>query len=173
MLLEECFEVGYILKPHGLHGAVNIYMDVDDPSKYTEMESVFVKFGEDLVPFFVTSIHISGRKGIMSLQDVSSKQEAEKFKSCPILLPLDLLPTLDENQFYYHDIIGHIIVDNDEGELGIVDYVFTGGNQDLISMKYKGKEIMIPVSDEIVMGANHNKKEVYVSLPKGLLEIYL
>ena len=173
MLLDDCFEIGYILRPHGLNGAVNIQLDVDDPEKYKEMESVIIKIGDNLVPFFISHLQINGNKGILHLKDINSKEEADELKSCTLLLPLDLLPALDEGQFYYHEVLGYEIVDQSLGKLGIIEDVFTGGIQDLISMKYKEKEILIPVNNEIVGHADHNQKKVYVHLPEGLLDIYL
>ena len=40
-------------------------------------------------------------------------------------------------------------------------------------MEYLTKEILIPISHEHVLKANHELKELYVSLPEGLLEVYL
>ena len=173
MQLDDYFEIGYILKPHGLRGAVNIQMDVDDPIKYKGMESVIVKIGNNLVPFFVSSLQINGIKGILQLADVTSYDEAKELKSCPLLLPLDMLPKLDENQFYYHEVIGYKIADHAKGSLGTIENITSGGKQDLISMKYKDREVLIPITDEIVIRADHKKKEVIVNLPDGLLEIYL
>ncbi len=173
MELDECFEIGFILKPHGLKGALSIQLDVDDPEKYTKMESVIVKINNNLIPFFITSLKIQGQKGILTLEDVNSLEEAERLKSCSLLLPLNLLPKLKKNQFYYHEVIGYRIFDQSKGALGTIEYVFTAGNQDLISMKHQGKEVLIPVNNEIVLNADHEKKEVRVHLPDGLLEIYL
>ena len=173
MLLDDYFEIGYILKPHGLKGAVNIQLDVDDPEKYKKMESVILKIGDDLVPFLITSLKLNGNKGILQLQDINTKEQAESIKSSTLFLPLDLLPKLQKGQFYYHEVIGYEIVDENSGKLGIIEDVITGGLQDLISMKYKGKEVLIPVNDEIVGHADFNKRLVFVRLPDGLLEIYL
>jgi 16S rRNA processing protein RimM len=173
MELDDCFEIGFIIKPHGLKGAVNIQLDVDDPSKYTKTESVIVKIGNSLVPFFISSLQIRGSKGILHLEDIDNIEKAEELKSCPLLLPLTLLPKLKKNQFYYHEVIGYAVTDISRGKLGTLESVFTTGNQDLISMMYKGKEVLIPVSDSIVLKADHAAKEVHVSLPEGLLEIYL
>ena len=173
MELDDCFEIGYILKPHGLKGAVNIHLDVDEPSKYAKMESVLVKMGDQLVPFFITYLALRGSKGIMELEDISSQQQATQLNSCTLMLPLKLLPSLDEHQFYYHDVIGYTIIDSIKGKLGIIESILTGGNQDLIVMRYKGKEVMIPVNDELVGKADHSRREVYTNLPEGLLEIYL
>jgi 16S rRNA processing protein RimM len=173
MELDDCFEIGFIIKPHGLKGAVNIQLDVDDPSKYNKTESVIVKMGNNLVPFFISSIQIQGNKGILSLKDIHTIEEAEELKSCPLLLPLKLLPKLKKDQFYYHEVIGYHIQDDKLGALGTIESVFTAGSQDLISMAYQGKEVLIPVNNEIVLKADHDTQEVFVSLPDGLLEIYL
>ena len=126
-----------------------------------------------MIPFFISHLQISGKKGILHLRDINSKDQADELKSCTLLLPLDLLPKLEDGQFYYHEIIGYEIVDQTKGKLGIVEDVITGGNQDLISMKYKSKEVLIPVNNEIVSHADHKQKKVYVNLPEGLLAIYL
>jgi 16S rRNA processing protein RimM len=173
MLLDDCFEIGFILKPHGLKGAVNIHLDVDDPEKYKRMESVIIKIGDNLVPFFISNLQVTGNKGILQLQDINTIEEADNLKSCALLLPLELLPELENDQFYYHEVIGYQIIDHNLGKLGVIEDVYTGGIQDLISMKYKGKEILIPVNDDIVGNADHKQKIVFVQLPVGLLEIYL
>ena len=173
MQLENYFEIGFILKPHGLKGAVNIQFDVDNPAEYKGMESVVVKIDNNLIPFFISSLQINGTKGILSFKDIKTIDQANELKSCSLLLPIEHLPELGENQFYYHDVIGYTLVDEIKGELGVIENIITGGNQDLISMKYQGKEVLVPINDEIVGDSNHEKKEVYVILPDGLLEIYL
>jgi 16S rRNA processing protein RimM len=173
MQLENCYEIGYILKPHGLKGAVSVQLDVDDPSKYNGMESVIVRIGENLVPFLISSFQLTGSRGIIQFEEILTKEDADELKSCQLLLPLEVLPELDEHQFYYHEVIGYRVTDQIIGPLGIIENIFTGGNQDLISMKYKDQEILIPVADDIVIKANHKKKEVLVRLPDGLLDIYL
>jgi len=173
MPLEDYFEIGYIIKPHGLKGALHIKLDVDVPEEYKEMESVIVKTGDNLIPFFISSLQLSGDRGFMKLEDINSEEEAREFKSCQLLLPIEALPELPEGKFYYHDVIGYQVIDEQQGALGIVENIFTGGNQDLISMKYQNKEVLIPVADDIVLRANHGQKEIMVDLPAGLLDIYL
>ncbi len=173
MQLDDYFELGYILKPHGLKGAVHILLDVDDPTKYSKMESVIVEINGNLVPFFISSIQINGSKGILHLEEVNSFEEANALKACKLLLPTTVLPKLGKKQFYYHEVIGYHVVDKDHGILGVVENIFTGGNQDIISMKYKDREILIPIVDAIVSHADHDTKEMHVQLPDGLLEIYL
>jgi 16S rRNA processing protein RimM len=173
MPLDDYYEIGFILKPHGLKGAVSIQLDVDQPAQYQEMESVIVRIGENLVPFFISSLQISGDKGIMQLEDIINIEAATELKSCALMLPTEVLPKLEDGKFYFHEVIGYQVVDEHSGPLGIIENVLSGGNQDLISMKYKGVEVLIPIADDIVLRAEHATKQMMVKLPDGLLEIYL
>jgi 16S rRNA processing protein RimM len=173
MQLDNYFEIGHILKPHGLKGGLSIILDVDEPANYTEMESVIVNIDNQLVPFFISSLQLNGAKGILHLEDIDTLEEADRFRSSKLLLPIEILPELNNGKFYYHEVIGYQVVDEQTGRLGIIENVFTRSNQDLISMRYQNKEVLIPANNDIVKKADHEKKEVIVDLPNGLLEIYL
>ena len=173
MQLDQYFELGYIVKSHGTRGEVQVFFDVDDPGEYLEMESVLVSLGSELVPFFVEYIKTSGKSIVMKFDGVNSIEEASELKSGKLYLPLDLLPKLDEGQFYYHDIISYQVVDNNEGPLGVVKEVVIKGNQDLLIMLYKDVEILIPIVDDVVLKADHDSQTLSVNLPDGLLDIYL
>ncbi len=170
---ESCFELGKIIKPHGLQGELQIYLDVDEPTAYKNLESVFVEINDNLVPFFVESLSLNGNKGIIAFEDVESFEDAEKLRDHKLHLPLALLPELPDGKFYYHEVIGYTVVDQQEGALGTVASILSGKAQDLLEMDYQGKEILIPLIDEIVLGANHEDKTLNVNLPKGLLDLYL
>lgn len=52
MQLSECFELGYVLKTHGLKGELLIVLDVDNPEEYEEMDSFYSGFGTISALFF-------------------------------------------------------------------------------------------------------------------------
>ena len=107
----DCFELGYVIKPHGIHGDVNIFFDVDHPEAYTKLESVFIDIDENLVPFFIEAIPIRGNKARVHFSNISSLDEARRIQSCKLYLPLDELPELEKDQFYYHEVIGYDVED--------------------------------------------------------------
>lgn len=172
MKIDNCFLLGYIIKPHGNQGNLQCFIDADYPDAYQNLESVFVKIGDKLVPFFIESIRIQGNKAVVSFEDISDIEAAEKLKGLELYLPDHMLPPMEEGSFYYHDIIGYTVIDRTTGELGIVENVYTQGIQDLISMRYKDREILIPVIDEIILKADAEEKKLHVDLPDGLIDVF-
>ena len=51
--------------------------------------------------------------------------------------------------------------------------MFDSGSQDLIAMQYQEKEVLIPLTDEVVTKVDKPSKTIYTTLPDGLLDIYL
>ena len=84
-----------------------------------------------------------------------------------------MLPKLNDDQFYYHEIINYQVNDRTLGPLGKVKEVYSTGAQDVIIMVYKGVEVLIPLTDEIVPKVDKGKKEVITQLPEGLVDVYL
>jgi len=173
MKLDQCFQLGMVLKPHGLKGELYISLDTDYPEDYQEMESVFLLQNGKLVPFFIEHIQLKNREALVKFEDVENKEAALSIRGCSLHLPLTDLPELSGSQFYFHEIDGFQIEDSKKGKLGLVKEVFEAGPQDLIGMEYKGKEVLIPINDEVILNVDRDKELLTVRLPEGLLELYL
>jgi 16S rRNA processing protein RimM len=173
MKQDECYELGAIVKTHGLKGEVLAMLDVDEPESYAEMDSVFVEIKGKLVPFFIKSINVKQNRAIIKFEDIHTLEEAHTLIHSKLFLPLDVLPEPEEGKFYLHEVLDYQVIDQTKGKLGIVSNVFEGAHQDLIAMLYEGKEVLIPIVDEILLEVNREAKEIIVNLPEGLLELYL
>ena len=173
MKLDDCFELGYIVKTHGVKGQVVALFDVDYPEDYEELESVFLLMAGKLVPFFIERIEPqAGAKFIIKFEDLNTIAEAEKLKSTTLYLPLSELPELEEDQFYFHETVGYQVIDEKLGELGTVKEFYEMPNQDLMAMEYQGHEILIPVADDIILKTDKVARKIFVKLPDGLMEVY-
>ena len=110
---EDCFYLGKIVKKHSFKGEVVIKLDTDEPELYGNMESVFVDLGNNLVPFFIEKSSLS--KSTMfrvKFEDINTEADADSIMRAGIYLPLDLLPKLSGNKFYYHEVIGFSVLDD-------------------------------------------------------------
>ena len=73
MTKEDCYLVGKLTKTHGLKGEMAIWLDVDYPEEYEDLESILVEMKGELIPYFVEQIQIRANKSIIKFEDVDSK----------------------------------------------------------------------------------------------------
>ncbi|RYC70448.1 MULTISPECIES: ribosome maturation factor RimM [Spirosoma] len=175
MTKDDCYQLGHITKTHGVSGELVLYLDVDNPAEYADLETVLLEVKGELIPYFIESIAIvKGSRAIVAFEDVDTIEQAERLINCGAYLPLDELePITDETRFYFHEIVGYQVVDAEAGELGIVQGVYAMNAQDLIAMDYQGKEVLIPINSDIVRTVNREARKLNVVLPAGLLDIYM
>lgn len=174
MQKEECFFVGKIVKKFSFKGEVLVKLDTDEPEQFTEMESVFVEQHKSLIPFFIEdiSLHKSALLRI-KFEEVTSEADADAIMGAKLYLPLDFLPELSGNQFYYHEIIGFTIIDTNFGEVGTIVSVNDSTAQHLFVIDHKGTEVLIPINDDIIQAVDRKSKTVKVTAPEGLIDLYL
>jgi len=174
MRKEDCFYLGKIVTKYSFKGEVVIKLDTDEPELYKNMESVYVEFGSNLVPFFIekSSLH-KGNQLRVKFEDVYSEEEADSILKCGIYLPLDLLPKLEGDKFYFHEVIGFKIIDAIFGEVGEIVHINDKAAQPLFEIDRKGKEIFIPMIDDFIKEVDRTKKQIHVETPEGLIDLYL
>lgn len=172
MRVEDCYQLGYVTKTHGLKGEIQVYLDADEPKAYNELESMFILRNNSLIPFFIDSLQINRDKALVKLDDIDSIEEAQPLVSSEIYLPLSFLPKLGNGQYYYHEIIGFELFDQ-KNLVGLVTNVLTNSSQTLLAIDAKGVEVLVPLNDEVVKKVDLVEKKVLAELPDGLLEMYL
>ncbi|MDF7813413.1 ribosome maturation factor RimM [Hymenobacter sp. YC55] len=177
MTLDDCYLLGSIGKPHGLKGFVMAFLDVDDLDAYRKVKSVLLEM--PTAPGKLTAYDVeklqpqAENRVLLKLKGIERIEDAEPLRNAKLYRPLEALPQLEEDQFYFHDVIGFTVVDEQLGELGVVETFYELPQQDLLAMRYKGQEVLIPVVDELISRADQEGKKLYVQLPEGLLDVYL
>ncbi len=174
MRKEECFYLGKIVSKYSFKGEVLVKLDTDEPEIYEGMESVFVDLGKNLVPFFIvkSQLHKSSLLRV-EFEDVKDESTANTLLGKEVYLPLTHLPKLTGNQFYYHEVIGFTLMDEIHGDIGRIESINDSASQVLFEANKDGKELLIPLSDEIITKVDRVAKTIHVKTPEGLVELYL
>ena len=174
MQKEDCFYLGKIVKKYSFKGELLVKLDTDDPSTYTKMESVFIDKNKSLIPFFIerSSLHKSTLLRV-KFEDIDSEEDADKLLKSELYLPLEFLPQLTGNKFYYHEIFGFEAEDLSFGLIGIIKGVNDSTNQAILEIDRNGSEILIPLIDDFIKSVDREQKKIILAVPEGLIDIYL
>ena len=166
---ENCFELGHITKTHGLDGFLTVFLDSDLPEEYYNIESVLLEIKGELIPYFIEDHKETNntQKVNFLFEEVDSTEKAEQLLGTKLFLPIEALPDLGENKFYYHEIIGFEILNNNK-PVGTIQEVFENTGSDFFVIE---KEVLIPIEDDFILIVDKVKKQISMNLPEGLLEL--
>jgi 16S rRNA processing protein RimM len=174
MRKEDCFYLGKIVRKHSFKGEVVAKLDTDEPGLYENLESVFVALGNDLVPFFIEeSLLQKGNQLRIQFEDILTEADADAIMGAGLYLPVEFLPKLTGNKFYFHEIIGFDIEDVNHGYVGVITGVNDSSAQPLFEIDSNGTEVFIPMIDDFIKKVDRENKKIIVESPAGLIDLYL
>ncbi len=174
MKKEDCFYLGKIVRKYSFKGELLIKLDTDQPELYENLDAVFINVGSNLIPFFIESsqLHKSDLLRI-KFEDVTTEADADSLMKSDVYLPLELLPKLEGNKFYFHEVIGFTIEDVNFGKVGIIKGINDTTAQALFEIDRNGIEILIPMNDEFIKKLDRKNKSIRVETPEGLIQLYI
>ena len=174
MQKKDCFYLGKIVKKYSFKGEVLVKLDTDEPELYENMEALFVDLRNNLVPFFIESSQLHKSELLrIKFEEVDTEEDADSILKCDVYLPLQFLPKLDDDQFYFHEIIGYTVEDVNFGTVGIVKSINDSTSQALFEIDRDGIEILIPMNDAFIKKVDKKKKVIIVETPEGLIDLYI
>ena len=173
MLKEECFFLGTIVGKFSFKGEILAKLDSDNPEIYANLESIFVETPHGLVPYFILNNQLHKTSLLrLKFEGIASETDADLLIKKDLYLPLTMLPLLEGNQFYYHEVNDFMAFDQEKQEIGRIKNVNDSGPQALFVIDSNGIEILIPVHDSFIKNLDRKSKEIHFDLPDGLLDIF-
>lgn len=174
MQKKDCFYLGTIVKKFSFKGELLAKLDTDEPELYENLDAVFVDLRGTMVPFFIESSHLHKSDLLrIKFEDINTEADADTLIRAELYLPLTALPKLSGNKFYFHEVIGFKIIDKNFGPVGTIVSINDTTAQPLFEIEHNGKEILIPINDEIITKVDREQKTITVKTPDGLIELYL
>jgi 16S rRNA processing protein RimM len=157
---------GDVGKPHGIAGEVYVVRISDDPERFEPGARVVHESGRTLV---VESSRNHRDRLLVKFQGIDDRTAAEAVRG-PIYVQSADLRSLEDDEYWQHDLTGCRVVLGDGTPVGDVSRVLAGPAQDLLVVQTGAGERLIPAVKEIVVDVDIALRRVTVDPPAGLLE---
>ena len=119
-----------------------------------ELQKIEIKNGREQSKTIVA--HISG---------IDTREDSQKLIGKDIYIDKEQLPELNEDQYYWHELIGFTVLNQNKESLGLVDYFVETGANNVLVVKGK-KEHWIPYIEPYLVSVDSKKKEIFVDWDK-------
>ena len=165
------FNVGKIVNTQGLQGEMRVLSVTDFAEERFKKGNTLALF--DKKDRFVMDVEIASHRKVKNFDIIKFKgmyhiNDIEKFRDFSLKVAEEDLSDLEDGEFYYHEIIGLEVYENDV-LLGTIKEILQPGANDVWVVKRKGKrDLLLPYIPPVVLGIDIEQGRVDVEIPEGL-----
>lgn len=162
-------KVGKLVNTQGLKGDMRIYPSITNATMFEDFEFLYIE-GEGSKEFVIEKIRYKKNLVICKFVGYDHIDVTECFREKDVYIPLEA-DYLDEGEIYIADLVGCVINDKEQGDVGVVIDVLNYKAHDILVVKSKtGSEYMIPYVDAFIKDVDSEKKIIEAELIEGMVE---
>jgi 16S rRNA processing protein RimM len=172
---DDLIQIGRIVGPHGIRGAVKVHSYAESMDCFApQSQIILMDAGGSQGRYRVVSAQPYKNLVRLVLKDVTSRSQSETLAGCTVFMAKADLPPLEDDTYYWSDLIGMSVYTREEVFLGkLTEIIPTGANDVYVvrSAQVDGApEILIPAITSVVLDIDVERRCMHVALPDGLME---
>ena len=188
--MEDFFQIGIITSTHGLRGEVKVFPTTDDPRRFDDCDEVFVVRKHPLQPerhpregrlseparpekrlLHVERVKYFKNIVIVKFKELNDINEVEQFRQCDIMVSREHAVPLEEGEYFFCDVIGAAVSEEDGTPIGTVkDVLETGANNVFVIEMEDGQEVLFPSIPDCIKKIDVENEQITARIMPGLLD---
>jgi 16S rRNA processing protein RimM len=161
-------EIGLFIGPHGIKGEVKVKSFTQIPENLFVYEEFFL--GNQTKPIKLKLVRKIKQNLICIVEDIKTRNEAEKFKNLILYVRRDNLPLLKDDEFYQRDLLDFQVYNLERHNLGFVTSFNDFGGGLLVEVEKNKKRFYLPIGKPFLKDINYKDKEVILNIDPGFIE---
>lgn len=163
--------LGRIKKTHGHDGSVIVKLGKIFTEDIHEIESVFLEIEGKQVPFFIAESEYAGGGNLkIRFEGYNTYEKICEFTGCKVFLNTGDKEVEEKNS--HTDLTGFKVKLGNNSLAGIITEIIKNPGQWLICLgTEKGRELLIPFHEDLIIKIDEKMKIIQMDLPEGLLDI--
>ncbi len=173
--MEDLLRIGVVTTTHGLRGEVKVFPTTDDPRRFGDCDEVFLvkkhplQQGKRLL--HVERVKYFKNIVIIKFKEFNDINEVEQFRKCDIMVTREHAVPLEEGEYFFCDVIGASVSEEDGTPVGTVkDVLETGANNVFVIEMEDGQEVLFPSIPDCIKKIDVENKQIVAHIMPGLLD---
>lgn len=169
--MEQMYNVGKIVNTHGVRGEVKVKRITDFAERFAIGETLYVMENGDFLPLVIDGHRVHKGFDLIHFERYDNINDVEHFKGAYLTISEEQLTELEEDAYYYHEIIGCDVYTHSGEKVGTIKEILAPGANDVwVVQKANGKEVLIPYIEDVVKAVDTDEKKVVIEPMEGLLD---
>jgi len=161
--------VGEVVGIHGIKETLKVYSFAESPEIFTSGADIQLRTRPgELKGYTVRWVKPHKNILLVSLKEIRHRDTAELLIGSEIVIPKDDLPELENGEYYWHELLGLSVYDEERGYLGTISAIIQTGSNDVYVVTGADREVLVPALASVVTEIRPEKGRMDVKLPDGL-----
>lgn len=167
----ELIHIGHSAKSRGINGKFKSRIENKFIPNLLSARALFINIDGSKVPFLIESAEDQGHV-ILKLDEIDTPEEVSHLLSRELYLDSKEITAellVEENE--QHELVGFMIYDQTKTEIGTISELIEYPEQLLAKIKYKGKEVLLPIHEDLIINLDMENKIIELDIVDGLLDL--
>lgn len=160
---ERLIALGVVTRPHGVRGELKVHLFNPGSGLLLEQERVWLRHGDDVREATVQSARMHGPSVLLTLQGVSSRDDADTLRGAEVCIPREALPPAGADEVYHADLIGMRVELADGTRAGEVADVLSYPSADCLLVRSDEGDREVPLLPPYVVEVRLERRVVVVA----------
>jgi 16S rRNA processing protein RimM len=144
--------MGRVVAPYGVLGWLKIHPDTEEFDRLLDYKTWWIGKDNDWRELKVEGAKIHNDVLVVKLQSIDERDAAVSCKGKQIAVSRASLPKLEDDEYYWSDLIGLNVKNLQEVDFGKINDVFaTGANDVVVAKSDSGQERLIPYTAQVIL----------------------
>ena len=161
-------EIGCFVGVHGIKGQVKLNSFTEIPESIFNYKEFFLEKNDNVLKLKLISK--VKQNLICKIENVETRNEAEKYRGLKLFIKKDSLPKLEESEFYHRDLIEFQVYNLKKESFGKIQSFNDFGGGLLIEVKKENKLFYLPIGNDFLEDIDYEQKEVIINLDLSFIE---
>ncbi|MBF0780299.1 MULTISPECIES: ribosome maturation factor RimM [unclassified Granulicatella] len=166
------YHVGKIVNTQGLKGEVRVISVTDFAAeRYKKGQLLSIVNQNEKIGDVVVKSHRKHKNfDLLTFENHQSINDVEQYKGMHLVVDESFLHELEDDEFYYHEIIGLDVFCRDEKIGNIKEILELGSNDVWVVQRKQKKDALIPYINDVVLSVDVANHRVEIAEIEGLLD---
>lgn len=169
--MEQLLKVGVIVSTHGIRGEVKVFPTTDDSKRFQKCREVILDTGREQLVLEIQGVKFFKQFAILKFRGYDDINQIEPYKGKSLYVTRDKAVPLQKDEYYFADLIGMRVEDEDGKEIGTLRDIIETGANDVYSVEYgEGGELLLPAIKECILKVDIEQGIMTVHIMDGLMD---
>ncbi|WP_308417142.1 ribosome maturation factor RimM [Deefgea rivuli] len=151
---DDLVSMGYVNGPFGIQGWISLVADTENADSLLNYPVWWLGRNGVWRAYKVVDSHMQPKKLGAKLEGVNDRDAAFALKGSEVFIPRSSMPPAAEGEYYWADLIGLEVFNQQDERLGVIDKLFETGANDVIVVKDETTERLVPFVGHVVLDVN-------------------